>query len=205
MLSFYEVAKKHGIRYADTIIDECKPLIFELRTKEGENNSTYREYSNKVVDTAITLILLQVNGNLGLSMASDLSQVQKRELINQNSNALNILNKVESLYKTNETQGSINSIKNKIKGSESRVNPNSSCYIATLIYNDYNCLEVCLLRVYRDSVLSKTYVGRLFTQLYYKSNPIVTPILTKFGFLQKYIKVAIDLFIKKRLNESVIK
>lgn len=50
-------------------------------------------------------------------------------------------------------------------------NSTSGCYIATCVYGSYDCPEVWRLRRFRDSVLSKTWRGRLFIRTYYAISP----------------------------------
>lgn len=201
MFSFYELSKREGLNYAGSLIDECGPYLMQLQAQLGQQNSTFKKYSNKFVDTAVTLILMQVNGNLGLSMANDLNQYQKRDLVNQNSYTILLVNKLERFYKTPETQSEINRIKNKVGGSEQRVNPSASCYVATFVYGSYDCFEVCVLREYRDRRLSKTFLGRFAIRTYYTSNKFILPLFQHSKLLQKVSKFLLDAFVK-RLNSA---
>lgn len=47
----------------------------------------------------------------------------------------------------------------------------NSCYIATMVYGDYNHSEVLFLRDFRDTVLSKSVYGQKFIKWYYKNSP----------------------------------
>lgn len=47
------------------------------------------------------------------------------------------------------------------------------CYIATFVYGDYNAEEVLILRQYRDNILLKNILGKLFVSLYYKTSPFL--------------------------------
>lgn len=49
----------------------------------------------------------------------------------------------------------------------------SSCFIATACYKDYFSKEVIFFRRYRDLTLSKSVLGRLFVNIYYKISPII--------------------------------
>lgn len=59
------------------------------------------------------------------------------------------------------------------KATKSTSKSNAGCYIATAVYNSYDCPEVWTLRRYRDIVLSSTWYGRLFIKCYYRISPIV--------------------------------
>lgn len=48
---------------------------------------------------------------------------------------------------------------------------NEGCYIATMVYGDYEHPQVLILRKYRDDVLLKSYIGRLFVKVYYLTSP----------------------------------
>lgn len=48
---------------------------------------------------------------------------------------------------------------------------NSGCYIATMVYGDYDAPEVMVLRKFRDEKLDKTIAGRAFIRFYYHYSP----------------------------------
>lgn len=45
------------------------------------------------------------------------------------------------------------------------------CYIATCVYGSYDCPEVWTLRRFRDDILEKNILGRLFIKAYYSVSP----------------------------------
>jgi hypothetical protein len=97
----------------------------------------------------------------------------------------------------------INSIKNrivnefdKITSSTNNNNNNSKgCYIATMAYGDYQHPQVIILRHFRDTVLEKSPLGRLFIKTYYLFSPQIVEILKS----QKLINI----FIRKSLNQFI--
>jgi hypothetical protein len=48
---------------------------------------------------------------------------------------------------------------------------NGGCYIATLVYGDYDHPKVKVLRHFRDNVLLKNNFGKKFVKFYYKYSP----------------------------------
>ena len=48
---------------------------------------------------------------------------------------------------------------------------NSGCYIATMVYKDYNHPQVMVLRNFRDNHLAEFFFGRAFIKFYYKYSP----------------------------------
>ena len=45
------------------------------------------------------------------------------------------------------------------------------CYIATCVYGSYDCPQVWTLRRFRDDILEKKVLGRLFVAIYYSTSP----------------------------------
>ncbi len=71
----------------------------------------------------------------------------------------------------------------------------SGCYIATMVYGDYNHPQVLILRNFRDENLSKTVLGKLFINLYYKYSPILVRKL--------HNKKTANFIIRKFLNQFI--
>lgn len=70
--------------------------------------------------------------------------------------------------------------------------PVFACYIATSIYGSYNCPEVWVLRRYRDNVLNKNLLGRLFIKIYYFVSPKVIKIFGKSKWFVKFWRKKLD-------------
>ena len=201
MMAFQEHAKKDGLNLANSLINDSEPLMTILKKSLGENNSTYKAYSNKFVDAVTTFIFIQVNGKIVLSGANDLSQEQKVKLINENTHTISLINKLSKYYRNNDVEDYVNQIKNKVTYIEKQVNPSASCYIATIIYSDYNSQEVYLLREFRDSILAKNLIGRTLIYIYYNSSPMIKPIIKSSHILQYYIKYFLDKLILFKLKK----
>ena len=59
--------------------------------------------------------------------------------------------------------------KQKIVSSSS----NQGCYIATAVYESYDCPQVWTLRRFRDYTLNTTFYGRVFIKTYYLISPTI--------------------------------
>lgn len=66
------------------------------------------------------------------------------------------------------------------------------CYIATSVYGSYNCEEVIQLRRFRDNILAKYAVGRLFIKLYYIISPTLAKHISPDSFIGKKIRTLLD-------------
>ena len=71
-------------------------------------------------------------------------------------------------YNQNPPQTSSNS---SSSSSAPQNSSNGGCYIATLVYGDYDHPKVKVLRHFRDNVLLKNNFGKKFVKFYYKYSP----------------------------------
>lgn len=69
------------------------------------------------------------------------------------------------------------------------------CYIATAVYGGYDKPEVMKLRIFRDSVLKKNCIGRLFIRIYYRISPQMAKSLPHHPYINHMIKKILDIFV----------
>jgi tetratricopeptide (TPR) repeat protein len=93
----------------------------------------------------------------------------------------------------NENDREFKEIVNSLRGNDSKKqNFHSSakkdqegCFIATAAYGDYDNSYVLIFRNYRDDVLKKRYLGRIFISLYYKISPPIAVLIKRSEILKK--------------------
>jgi hypothetical protein len=82
--------------------------------------------------------------------------------------------------------------------------PKSGCFIATVCYGNYEAKEVIVLRHFRDTILLKSYIGKLLVVTYYFLSPPLAKFISKYDLLKnltrKFILSPIILRISKRIN-----
>jgi mRNA-degrading endonuclease toxin of MazEF toxin-antitoxin module len=78
---------------------------------------------------------------------------------------------------------------------ERYANAKAGCDIVAAVYGSYDCPQVLILRKYRDTVLARSWYGRLFIKLYYAVSPAV---VTRFGKTERFNR-----FWKKRLDQLI--
>lgn len=71
----------------------------------------------------------------------------------------------------------------------------SGCYIATMVYGNYDAPEVLVLRQFRDQVLSRSFAGRAFIKTYYKYSPRFVARFKNNLFINSTIKHILDRFV----------
>ena len=89
----------------------------------------------------------------------------------------NLSNSRPQLNNTTTTPSNYSSGKRNTYSSTHKTNKSEGCYIATMVYGDYNHPQVMVLRRYRDEYLLKSFCGRCFVKIYYYLSPKVVRIL----------------------------
>lgn len=76
------------------------------------------------------------------------------------------------------------------------------CYVATAVYDSYNCPEVWTLRRYRDYKLAENWYGRAFVRLYYAISPSLVRKFGKTEWFKKMWRGKLDKMVKKLQAEG---
>ena len=71
----------------------------------------------------------------------------------------------------------------------------SACYIATMVYGDYNHPQVVTLRSFRDNTLRNSALGRAFIKFYYNNSPSWVEYMRDKKVINNIIKGILDKFI----------
>lgn len=71
------------------------------------------------------------------------------------------------------------------------------CYIATMVYGDYNHPNVLELRDFRDNKLNKSKFGQKFIAFYYKFSPVLVMKFKNKTAINKILKRILDKIVKK--------
>lgn len=77
-------------------------------------------------------------------------------------------------------------------GKQKKVGRAAGCFIATATYGDENSVQVEFFRTFRDEVLLKSRIGRLFTRLYYKTSPYPAWLIKKVPILKNISRNILD-------------
>ena len=88
------------------------------------------------------------------------------------------------------------------ESSSSGLSTKSGCYIATCVYQSYDCPEVWVLRRYRDTYLKKHAYGRLFIKTYYSISPTLVKMFGNTKWFKNTFKTYLDKKVKKLKKEG---
>ncbi|MCD8179439.1 MAG: hypothetical protein LUE98_19380 [Tannerellaceae bacterium] len=100
-------------------------------------------------------------------------------------------------YTSGSSSGSYSS------SSSSSSDSSDGCYIATMVYGDYDHPRVKVLREFRDNYLKRYALGRSFIRFYYRHSPGWVERLKYSERINSVIKNALDTFIKIISHDKV--
>lgn len=75
------------------------------------------------------------------------------------------------------------------------------CFIATAVYGSYSAPEVLLFRKFRDQVLLKRRLGKIFVGLYYTFSPFIARLVDNSPYVKKIIRVTVFNHLVRYLNK----
>lgn len=110
--------------------------------------------------------------------------------IKQQSNMANQASPQQRLQ--NETPVNTNTSGSSDAYNHSGSGSSGGCYVATAVYGSYDCPEVWVLRRFRDSMLMKTWYGRIFVQAYYRISPFLVDRFGNMLWFQRFWKGKLD-------------
>ncbi len=122
---------------------------------------------------------------------------------------LNVLTQNQNIFKIDETNlnAKVNESKSFIENykinSPLHTPKSEGCYIATMVYGDYNHPQVVLLRNFRDTFLSKNLIGKGFILVYYRLSPIIVSHFKNRPLFVNLSRVILESFIKNVLKRKL--
>jgi len=72
-----------------------------------------------------------------------------------------------------------------------------NCFVATVVYESNECIQVNKLRQWRDNYLRHYTLGRRFIEIYYKYGKNLSIIVAKNPILKRYVKKILDSFVRR--------
>lgn len=73
---------------------------------------------------------------------------------------------------------------------------NADCFVATAVYGDGGHSSVVALRAFRDSVLQKYWLGRVFIKAYYRLGPQLAKSIGKSRRLMAAVRAVLDVVVR---------
>lgn len=147
----------------ERFVKDSKVELVSISNKMGDNNEHYINFSDIVAIIALNKLIDTINKAQQFNSSKEALSSKLTEAMNVMSiiGGFTLKPKTRDFY--NKNNATLQSIYNKL-------NP-SGCYIATMVYGDYEHPKVLVLRGFRDEFLQKHYLGRCFIKFYYKHSP----------------------------------
>ena len=172
-----------------------KILSKSSNPKEKQLEKRYRSYQ------AANLLMSYINR---LSKVVDISDelknliLKNKEIVNQKKK---LFEKQPSIALTLKKMDSMsNFIKSKkdskLSMTNQEKNTSEGCYIATMVYGNYNHSQVKELRKFRDNILIPNTIGKIFVKIYYRISPKLVEKLKNRKNIHSYLKLILDQLVK---------
>ena len=190
----------------DTIsfVDQASEELRQIKMTSSFDRTTYIFFSSVVANLAL---------DASISVFNDAQSSKERirqgfkdgSMMRITQGCLQITRKIASLDVDDKTRERISqnipiieSTYTQIKTLQQQISRQSSsggCYIATMVYGDYDHPQVQVLRHFRDNVLSHYSIGRAFIRFYYEYSPAWVVRYWKSRAFNKGVKFLLNCFI----------
>ena len=212
------------IKAAQFLITDSKVVLTKMRNDYGENDETVIDLSDQVVQIVISLVIKHINNREIRKKHGDTFILWNRhnDIGRPNPNTWDckeVLSKINSFLMTEETRKrykenykivsknlknerahdpgyQLKSLKHFQTGKVQQPLEDDGCYIATMVYGDYEHPQVLVLRGFRDGFLAHSLLGRSFIRFYYKYSPSWVKALENNRLINQAIKRSLNQFIK---------
>lgn len=179
------------------LVNQAKPELNKIKSKLGVSNELYLKISSAVASAAINALIDIVNkeqeamsmcgGNAALMLSPTISSaVETMSIIGR----LDMTSQCRTYFNNNNS--TLNSINRQLQPKQTS---SGGCYIATMVYGDYDHPQVMALRNFRDEFLDHREWGRRFIRFYYKHSPGWVEKLKSHKLINKGIQKILDSFI----------
>lgn len=168
---------------AKELVSETKDSRLIISEAVGSDDKGYVKICDTIVSISLSLLIDYVN-----KMASVIGVDNEQISFLRSLGHLPMEPDTKSRYQ--ENLKTLNSMYNRSNSG------GGGCYIATMVYGDYDHPQVMILRNFRDNFLSNYSLGRSFIEFYYKYSPSWVKTM-------KNMKV-VNFFIRFVLNKIIL-
>lgn len=173
----------------DSFLTNCNPILRTIKTKLGSTNSLYLKISSAIASAAINAIVDIINKG---QMLKNLGTIDSSDFKSRVNDSMTLMERIALMDMDSQCRRYYSENKSTLSSIESQL---GGCYIATMVYGDYDHPQVMVLRNFRDTFLSKRNWGRQFIKFYYKHSPGWVEKLKNHKKINRTIKVVLDAFV----------
>lgn len=181
-----------GISDAVKILELCGPKLIMIKNKMGTNSPIYIQWCDVVVSNTMGIAIFNFNREMEISSRYYQPSPNLKNITYQ---AYTLLRSLESYDMSSDLRARLKLNLTTIKIANDKLNP-TGCFIATLVYGDYDHPRVKILREFRDKTLLSTNAGRKIVDIYYLFSPVLVKKLQNRVYIQKLIRLFLNLIIR---------
>ncbi|MCD8290374.1 MAG: hypothetical protein LUC91_02605 [Prevotella sp.] len=185
-----------SVTFIREFVNDCKPDLASIKEKVGYSSPFYIDISSKVATASINSLVKIINYIIEYPVKGGWS-LEGTVLIYNILDACSIMDDISDLDMNETTKSYFKSNKDSLNTIRKKLEPKppGGCYIATMVYGDYNHPKVMVLREFRDKYLAKRNWGRRFIRFYYKHSPNWVEKLEGRNTVNSMIRRALDQFV----------
>lgn len=174
----------------ERFVDDCILDLIVVKQKVGASNELYVNISSAIASAAINALVEKINNAQVMATI----QGDKSSLKKEVATAISIMTKISGLDMSPQCQSYFNKNRTTLNSIYSQLN-SGGCYIATMVYGNYDHPQVMVLRNFRDTYLAKRDWGKRFIRFYYKHSPGWVERLKNHKRINQAIKLILDSFV----------
>ena len=183
------------------LLDKCAESLRHIKTVAGALDEFYLNISSTVAGHALGMCIIFLNQTQKIGKVDMLIKQIGQLDMNHEARGNYIKNKtIFDQIKQSKPSKSVSDFLAELESGQSKkvsqVDKSGFCYIATMVYGDYNAPEVIELRKFRDNILAKYLLGRFFIAVYYRYSPFFVKKFNHSQPIKKTIKIFLQRLIK---------
>ena len=177
-----------------SLVISCTPKLSVIRSELGAENEFYLEVSSAVANYALGGLVDLINGQQDYVMRKVIPLSAFTDSI---SAVISVIDKISKMDVTSDARSRIYTNRTTILNIQSQIkahikSSSGACYIATMVYGDYDHPQVKVLRNYRDRHLSSSFGGKMFIRVYYAMSPSMVSLLNNQRMINRIIRRLLD-------------
>lgn len=130
-----------------------------------------------------------------MASISSVGSSERTSLKDDVTKAKSVMRSISSLDMSVQCRNYFNKNNATLNRIYNQINNSGGCYIATMVYGDYDHPQVMVLRNFRDTYLAKRDWGKRFIRFYYKHSPGWVERLKNHKRINQAIKLILDSFV----------
>lgn len=186
---------KNSYIQIEQFVNSCRSDLIAIRDVLGGSANLYINLSSAVASAAINAIVENINAAQQMASISSVGSSERTSLKDDVTKAKSVMRSISSLDMSVQCRNYFNKNNATLNRIYNQINNSGGCYIATMVYGDYDHPQVMVLRNFRDTYLAKRDWGKRFIRFYYKHSPGWVERLKNHKRINQAIKLILDSFV----------